>query len=171
MGHTLLLNSQAGDPREGVPLCPLGRSPGYWGTPGPSAGGNQGTEKRDHFEPMGRKLLHMTNDETRGYVLGPESRVVLHRNAARGSYAVAVVIDEGPYRLTDARNAAARIREDCAGWVSKADAAERLGVSERQVDYLREQGRLSSTHDETSHVLISSESLEIEIQRREANAS
>jgi hypothetical protein len=66
---------------------------------------------------------------------------------------------------------AAQGREDYAGWLSKADAAERLGVSERQVDYLREQGRLMSTHDETSHVLISSDSLDAEVRRREANAS
>lgn len=116
----------------------------------------------------------MTNDETRGpddggrgYVLGPESRVVLHRHGARGSYAVAVVIDEGPYLLTDARIAAAKIRESLGGWVSKADAADRLGVSERQVDYLREQGRLTSISDETHHVLIAADSLDAEIRRRE----
>lgn len=116
----------------------------------------------------------MTNDETTGpagYFLGPESRVVLHRHGARGSYAVAVVVDEGPYSAREARKAAARIREDRGGWVSKADAAERLGVSERQVDYLREQGRLMSTSDETHHVLIARESLASEIRRREAGGA
>lgn len=112
----------------------------------------------------------MTNDESetgRGYAVGPEARVVLHRNGARGSYAVAVVVDEGPYSARQARGAAARIREDSAGWVSKADAAERLGVSERQVDYLRGQGRLVSTSDETHHVLIDRDSLDAELRRRE----
>ena len=126
--------------------------------------------KRDHFEPSSRKVLHMTNDETTGpagYCLGPDARVVLHRHGARGSYAVAVVLDEGPYSVLEARRAAARIREDRGGWVSKADAAERLGVSERQVDYLRENGRLVSSSDETHHVLIAADSLDAEIRRRE----
>lgn len=110
----------------------------------------------------------MTNDETgsRGYVLGAESRVVLHRHGARGSYAIAVVVDEGPFSAADARRRAAHIREDRGGWVSKADAAARLGVSERQVDYLREQGRLLATSDETHHVLIDADSLDAEIRRR-----
>lgn len=126
--------------------------------------------KRDHFEPSTRKVLHMTNDETTGpagYQLGRDARVVLHRHGARGSYAVAVVVDEGPFHLTDARMRAALIRETHGGWVSKADAAERLGVSERQVDYLRENGRLRSTSDETHHVLIAVDSLNEEIRRRE----
>jgi hypothetical protein len=116
----------------------------------------------------------MTNDETTrpaGYRLGRESRVVLHRNGARGSYAVAVVLDEGPYSAPEARRAAARIRETHAGWVSKADAAERLGVSKRQVDYLREQGRLVAIRDETGHALICSASLAAEVRRREAGDS
>lgn len=126
--------------------------------------------KRDHFEPSTRKVLHMTNDETTrpaGYSLGPDARVVLHRNGARSTYAVAVVLDEGPYSLLGARLAASRLREIHGGWVSKADAADRLGVSERQVDYLREQGRLESTSDETHHVLIAVDSLNAEIRRRE----
>jgi hypothetical protein len=119
----------------------------------------------------------MTNDDTRRpedggrrYVLGADSRVVLHRHGARGSYAIAVVLDEGPYDLLGARKVAAQVRED-AGWVAKADAASRLGVSERQVDYLRSQGRLIAMKDETGHALISSESLEAELRRRQANAS
>jgi hypothetical protein len=116
----------------------------------------------------------MTNDETTrpaGYTLGPEARVVLHRHGARGSYAVAVVADEGPYSAREARRAAARIRETHAGWVSKTDAAERLGVSRRQVDYLRGQGRLDAMNDETGHALISSASLDAEIRRREAGGA
>lgn len=119
----------------------------------------------------------MTNDDTTkpsegggGYTLGPDSRVVLHRHGARGSYAVAVVFDEGPYSVAEARLRAAAIRETCAGWVSKSDAARRLGVSERQVDYLREQGRLVSSSDDAHHVLIDRESLNAEIQRRELRA-
>lgn len=116
----------------------------------------------------------MTNDNTPapdGYRVGPESRVVLHRHGARGSYAVAVVLDEGPYSAPEARRAAARIREKHAGWVSKTEAAERLGVSRRQVDYLRGQGRLAAMNDETGHALISSASLDAEIRRREAGGA
>jgi hypothetical protein len=116
----------------------------------------------------------MTNDNTTepaGYRVGPESRVVLHRHGARGSYAVAVVLDEGPYSAPEARSAAARLREDRGGWVSKADAAGRLGVSERQVDYLREQGRLISRNDAVGHAFISSESLCAEVRRREAGGA
>lgn len=103
----------------------------------------------------------MTNDD----VKLPEGRVVLHRHGARRAYAVAVVVDEGPYSLTEASARAEVLRQE-QGWVSKASAAERLGISERQVDYLRESGRLLSVSTETKHVLISVESLAAEIERR-----
>lgn len=117
----------------------------------------------------------MRDDETAGvvsdvagYRIGPEARVVLHRHASRGTYAVAVVLDEGPFTAEQAAQAAERLRESCAGWVSKATAARRLGVSERSVDLLREQGVLVSTSDATRHVLIDASSLDAEIARREA---
>lgn len=106
-------------------------------------------------------------DGGRGYLLGAESRVVLHRHASRGTYAVAVVLDEGPYSLPDARRAMASVLEG-AGWVTHDAAAERLGLSRRQVSYLRNSGRLVSVTDETGHVLISSASLDAEIRRRES---
>jgi len=113
----------------------------------------------------------MTNDEAKaraGYRVGPDARVVLHRHASRGTYAVAVVLDEGPFSADEARRVAASIREACGRWVSKAEAARRLGVSERQVDTLRASGVLASASDETGHALIGSESLEAELRRRAA---
>lgn len=102
----------------------------------------------------------MTNDDE----VTP-ARVVLHRHGARRAYAVAVVLDEGPYSLAEASARAEALRES-QGWVSKASAAERLGVTERQVDYLREAGRLESISTETKHVLVSLDSLNAEIERR-----
>lgn len=116
-----------------------------------------------------RKVLHMTNENSegaRGYRAGPEARVVLHRHASRGSYAVAVVLDEGPFTASEAAEAAEKIREEFAGVVSKATAARRLGISERSVDVLREKGLLRSTTDETKHVLVDAESLATEMRRR-----
>ena len=103
----------------------------------------------------------MTNDDEKV----PRGRVVLHRHGARRAYAIAVVVDEGPYTLQEAHTAAAQLLREM-GWVSKADAAEALGVTERQVDYLREAGRLKSVNTETNHVLISLESLGAEFARR-----
>lgn len=116
--------------------------------------------KTDGHGPHSRKVLHMTNDDGK---LPP--RVVLHRHGARRAYAVAVVLDEGPYSLHDAAQRAEALREE-QGWVSKATAAQRLGLSERQVDYLRESGALLSASTETNHVLVSVESLNAEIERR-----
>lgn len=114
----------------------------------------------------------MTNDETtgRGYRIGPGARVVLHRHASRGSYAVAVVLDEGPFTAAEAAEAAEVLREVHAGVVSKATAARRLGISERSVDVLRANGTLTSGTDETRHVLVDSESLRLELERREREA-
>lgn len=111
----------------------------------------------------------MTNDSSEdpaGYHLGREARVVLHRHGARQAYAVAVVLDEGPFTLRQALDIANAVREKLGGWVTKAEAAKRLGISERQVDYLRESGHLSYSHDETKHVLIDVKSLSAEIERR-----
>lgn len=102
----------------------------------------------------------MTNDDAK-----VPARVVLHRHGARRAYAVAVVLDEGPYSLKEAAQRAEALRES-QGWVSKATAAERLGLSERQVDYLRESGRLASVSTETNHVLVGLDSLNAEIERR-----
>lgn len=109
----------------------------------------------------------MTDDD-KGYHLGPEARVVLHRHGARRAYAVAVVVDEGPYAsVRDAAAAAELIRERHSGWVSKATAAQRLGITERMVDYLRSSGQLVYEHDGTGHVLIDVKSLNAEIERRQ----
>lgn len=102
----------------------------------------------------------MTNDDE---VTPP--RVVLHRHGARRAYAIAVVLDEGPYSLPEASARAEALRES-QGWVSKATAAQRLRISERQVDYLRESGVLESISTETKHVLVSLDSLNEEIERR-----
>lgn len=92
-------------------------------------------------------------DETKGYHLGPEARVVAHRRG-RGQYAVAVVLDEGPFTKDDALRELDRYRETVGGWVSKARAAEMLGVSQKQVDHLRETGELTWARDCTDRVMI-----------------
>lgn len=102
-----------------------------------------------------------------GYTLGRDARVVLHRHGARRTYAVAVVLDEGPYAsLADASAALEALQERHGGWVPKHVAAQRLGLSIRQVDYLRQAGRLDAMTTETGHALIGVGSLNAEIARR-----
>jgi hypothetical protein len=109
----------------------------------------------------------MTNNGPRGYRIGPQARVVIHRNGARRNYAVAVVVDEGPYAsAADALAALEGLREAHSGWVSKAVAAQRLGISRRQVNYLQSVGVLDTMNDETGHLLVSVDSLNEELARR-----
>lgn len=105
----------------------------------------------------------MTNSD--GYRLGPEARVVLHRRA-HGAYAVAVVLDEGPYTLAEAQRVADTAREACGGWVTKDRAAHMLGVTPRTVDTLRLNGALEWKSDRTGRVMIDHASLKREIDRR-----
>lgn len=105
----------------------------------------------------------MTNSD--GYRLGPEARVVLHRRA-KGTYAVAVVLDEGPYTLAEAQGVADAQREACGGWVTKDRSAHLLGVTPRTVDTLRLNGTLMWKSDRTGRVMIDHASLQREIDRR-----
>lgn len=109
----------------------------------------------------------MTNnydDGAEGYRLGADARVVLHRS--RGRYAVAVVADEGPYSRAEAEGVADALREAHGGWVTKAAAAHRLGLSTQMVDVLRRNGTLVSRTDAAGHALICVKSLAEELRRR-----
>ena len=106
----------------------------------------------------------MTNNHHDG---AASPRVVLHRHGGLGSYAVAVVADEGPYSKEEAEAVADTLRES-SGWVTKARAAERLGLSTQMVDNLRRAGLLSSVKDAAGHVMITRESIDREIARRSA---
>lgn len=92
-------------------------------------------------------------EETNGYHLGPGARVVAHRRI-KGRYAVAVVLDEGPFTKDDALAKVDEYRERVGGWVSKARAAEMLGISQKQVDKLRIDGDLTWERDCTDRVMI-----------------
>jgi hypothetical protein len=112
----------------------------------------------------------MTDNHESGYRAGADARVVLHRHGARGTYAVAVVVDEGPYSAAEAHGVADALRETCGGWVTKTAAAHRLGLSESSVDLLRRAGRLLSETDDTGRVMIPLESLRQELERRKEMA-
>lgn len=115
---------------------------------------------------IGCKVLDMTNNQSEGYRLGPEARVVLHRHGATGGYAVAVVVAEGPYSKERAAEIADEVREAHGGWVTKGVAASRLGLSVQMVDVLRRRGQLESTKNIAGHVMISAQSLARELERR-----
>jgi len=108
-----------------------------------------------------------------GYSLGPDARVVLHRHGqwGEGQYSVAVVAAEGPFDRETAQRVADRLREHGGGWVTRAMAAQRLGVTLTRVDQLRVMGRLDSEQDSSGHARISLESLNAEIARREKAGS
>jgi hypothetical protein len=113
--------------------------------------------------------MHMTdNHQGAGYSLGPEARVVLHRHGAWGSgqYSVAVIAEEGPFDRATAERVADGLRAHGGGWVTRATAAQRLGLTEARVDQLRVEGRLDSTQDSSNRARISLDSLEREIARR-----
>jgi hypothetical protein len=112
--------------------------------------------------------MHMTDNRGEGYSFGPDARVVLHRHGAWGSgqYSVAVIADEGPYDRATAERVADGLREAVGGWVSRATAAQRLGLTETRVDQLRAEGRLDSTQDSSNRARITLDSLEREIARR-----
>jgi hypothetical protein len=97
-------------------------------------------------------------NEKRGFVLGPEARVAALRR--HDGYAVVVVLDEGPFSHDEA---CAKVRElsrhQTKGYSTKAEAAGRLGLSQKGVDYLRSQGRLEWTTGHNGRVLISDSSI------------
>lgn len=98
-----------------------------------------------------------TMNPNRGYVLGPEARVVVLRR--RDGYAVAVVHAEGPFTHDQAEAMAAALRRQGSGKVTKAEAAQILGITEKGVDYLRSQGLLTSEQQSNKRVLIDADSV------------
>lgn len=97
-----------------------------------------------------------------------DAPVVLHRHG-EGSRrrSVVVVLDEVDADEADRALAAWRLR--LGGWVSQADAAEKLGVSVKRVTQLRGEGRLVSRHI-GGVVAIDADSLDKELQQREETA-
>lgn len=106
-----------------------------------------------------------TMNETPGFVLGPESRVATLRR--HDGYAVVVVLDEGPFSYSEAQ---ARVRSlsshQTAGYLTKAEAARKLGITQKGVDFLRREGKLESTTGHNGRVLIPESSVCAELDRR-----
>lgn len=103
-------------------------------------------------------------DETPGYHLGPEARVAVLRR--HDGYAVAVVVDEGPYTHEQAEAAASELRRRHAKKFTKSEAAKMLGIGIKGVDYLRAVGALSSERGDNRRVLIHADSVYAEMERR-----
>ena len=108
----------------------------------------------------------MTNSDDQGYRVGSDARLVLHRSGRDHRYSVAVVLDEGPYTLEQAALRLDEIREQVGGYVTRAVAAQRLGLTERMIDVMRTAGVLDWKADDTKRVMISVDSLKKELQRR-----
>lgn len=98
-----------------------------------------------------------TMNPARGYVLGPESRVVVLRR--HDGYAVAVVHSEGPFGHAEAEAMASALRRQGSGKITKAEAAKYLGISQKGVDYLRREGHIRSEVQENKRVLIDADSV------------
>lgn len=103
--------------------------------------------------------------ESRGYVIGPEARVVLVRR--HEGYAVAVVHNEGPFSHDQAEQMASALRRQVSGKLTKADAASLLGISQKGVDYLRSQGLIDSEQQDNGRVLIDADSVRTYMDKRD----
>lgn len=77
-----------------------------------------------------------------GFEIEPGARVTLVRRH-RG-YALAVVLDEGPFGHEEAQERLRQAQLVISGLVSRAEAANKLGLSVQQVDNLRREGKLKS---------------------------
>lgn len=102
-------------------------------------------------------------NDKRGFEIGPHARVTVLRR--HGGYAVAVVLDEGPFSHEQAEAKAAELRRHASGKLTKCEAAELLGITSKGVDYLRSQGILESVR-EGKRVVVTSESVHAELARR-----
>lgn len=105
-----------------------------------------------------------TMNGQRGYVIGPEARVVVLRR--HSGYAVAVVHSEGPFSHEQAEAMAAALRRKGSGKLTKAETARVLGITEKGVDYLRREGILVSERQDNKRVLIDADSVYAELERR-----
>lgn len=95
--------------------------------------------------------------EGRGYVIGPEARVVVVRR--HDGYAVAVVAHEGPFGHDEAETLASGMRRAGSGLLTKSEAARILGIGTKGVDYLRRQGHIRSTRQHNNRVLVDADSV------------
>lgn len=110
-----------------------------------------------------------TMSEKRGFVLGPEARVCLVRRHA--GYAVAVVLDEGPFDRDTAERVAASHRRLSSGTATKREVAKILGITTKGVEYLRSQGVLSSVSEENGRALFDLDEVHAERARRNGNGA
>jgi len=115
-------------------------------------------------------VVDMSSEGPR-FLVPDTAPVVVHRHG-EGSRrrSIAVLIDDctdlTPEQVDEAL---AHWRRVIGGWVTKVDAAARLGLSVQRVDQLRREGRLKS-RSIGNMVAISRESLIEELNRRELGA-
>lgn len=109
----------------------------------------------------------MSMVEQEPFTVPPDAPVVIHRHGERSRQrSIAVIVDSGDYATErDFNRALSWWRRRIGGWVTKADAAELLGVSTKRVDQLRAEGRLVSKLV-GSVVAIDAASLEREMHER-----
>lgn len=113
----------------------------------------------------------MTMSEREPYAVPEDAPVVVHRHGERSQRrAIAVIVDSGDYATEhDFDRALSWWRRRIGGWVTKAEAADRLGVSTKRVDQLRKEGRLVSKRI-GGVAAIDAASLDEEIQSRRDSA-
>lgn len=102
-------------------------------------------------------------NEAHGMRLGPEgARVAVLRR--RGGYAVVAVIDEGPFSHDEAHQRAEALNRR-PGLLTKAEAADLLGVSVKGIDFLVGECKLIKIRD-GRRAFITQESVDAELERR-----
>lgn len=113
----------------------------------------------------------MDMSEREPYAVPEDAPVVVHRHGERSRLrSIAVIVDPGDYATEhDFERALSWWRRRIGGWVTKAEAADRLGVSTKRVDQLRKEGRLVSKRI-GGVAAIDAASLDAELQLREESA-
>lgn len=113
----------------------------------------------------------MDMSEREPYTVSEDAPVVVHRHGERSRLrAIAVIVDSGDYATEhEFERALSWWRRRIGGWVTKAEAADRLGVSTKRVDQLRKEGRLVSKRI-GGVAAIDAASLDTELRLREESA-
>lgn len=113
----------------------------------------------------------MDMSEREPYAVPEDAPVVVHRHGERSRLrSIAVIVDSGDYRTErEFELALSWWRRRIGGWVTKAEAADRLGVSTKRVDQLRKEGRLVSKRI-GGVAAIDAASLDAELRLREESA-
>lgn len=109
--------------------------------------------------------------EREPYAVPEDAPVVVHRHGERSRLrSIAVIVDVGDYATeSEFARALSWWRRRIGGWVTKAEAADRLGVSTKRVDQLRKEGRLVSKRI-GGVAAIDAASLDAELRLREESA-